>query len=66
MLDIIDKFLQERRKEEFTAKDLCKDSSRASVVFPLLGLILQLAGIIVIGIFDFKQILNNVDVKAKK
>ena len=51
MLDIIDKVQQERRKEEFTAKDLCKDSSRASVVFPILGLILQLAGIIMIGIY---------------
>ena len=51
MLNIIDKVLQERRKEEFTAKDLGKNTSRASVVFPILGLILQIAGIIVIGIY---------------
>jgi len=51
LLNIIDKVLQERRKEEFTAKDLGKNTSRASVVFPILGLILQIAGIIVIGIY---------------
>lgn len=54
MLDIIDKALQERRKEKFTAKDLCKDSSRVSVFFPILGLILQVSGIIVIAIYTNK------------
>lgn len=55
MLDIIDKAKQEPSSESLTAKDLCKNSSRASAVFSMFGLLLQGAGIVVIFIYIYME-----------
>lgn len=55
MLDIIVKYVQESSRKAFTVKDLCKHSSRASVVFPIFGLILQGSGIGVISKYIYME-----------